>query len=410
MAENAVILAAAVAVLIVLFSPAWRRSSLWHATATPLASIIGSGFLVIAPLMALTFGPFAIGAMTALVVYAYLVGGILRFTIAHVEPLLLPGARRPTRNLAVLPLVSDVAKLALAFAYFTSVAFYLLLFSAFALRALGVSGTLGQKALTTAMLALIGWVGRWRGLRVLERLERYAVATKLAAIAALLVGLADVNLHAVAAGTWAVTGHVSALRGTALRQLMGMLLVVQGFETSRYLQGAYAPAERIRSMRLAQVVSGLIYVTFIGLVSLLFGRFQRISDTAIIDYSRLVAPILPPMLYVGALMSQFSAAIADTIGAGGLLEEGTRRRLSRRSGYALVAAAGIGLIWLTPIFALIGDASRAFALFYALQGLLAMLVCWRDPGGRRHWGRLVGFGLLTISLLAVTLWGLPATA
>ncbi len=48
-----------------------RSSEGWRATVTPLASIIGSGFLVLAPLLAATVGSWAPVAMTGIVMLAY---------------------------------------------------------------------------------------------------------------------------------------------------------------------------------------------------------------------------------------------------------------------------------------------------------------------------------------------------
>jgi hypothetical protein len=48
------------------FSPCMAASSRWKATATPLASIIGSGFLVSAPLLGGLVGNLAIVCMAVL--------------------------------------------------------------------------------------------------------------------------------------------------------------------------------------------------------------------------------------------------------------------------------------------------------------------------------------------------------
>ena len=58
--------------------PKIRKSELWVATMTPLASIIGSGFLVVVPLLAFTVGRWAAPAMLALVLIAYGAGSAMR--------------------------------------------------------------------------------------------------------------------------------------------------------------------------------------------------------------------------------------------------------------------------------------------------------------------------------------------
>ena len=59
------IIALAVATLLLL--PAIKENTIWRASVTPLASIIGSGFLVIAPLLVLVVGRAAPWAMVAIV-------------------------------------------------------------------------------------------------------------------------------------------------------------------------------------------------------------------------------------------------------------------------------------------------------------------------------------------------------
>lgn len=72
--------------LAVLLAPVLRRNRAWRATVTPLASIIGSGFLVSAPLLVREVGGYALYAMLGLCAVAYWVGGAVRFNIAHGEP------------------------------------------------------------------------------------------------------------------------------------------------------------------------------------------------------------------------------------------------------------------------------------------------------------------------------------
>ena len=56
--NSIVVIAVATVALIGLFLPRVVGSTKWRATVTPLASIIGSGFLILAPLLA---APMAIG-------------------------------------------------------------------------------------------------------------------------------------------------------------------------------------------------------------------------------------------------------------------------------------------------------------------------------------------------------------
>lgn len=404
---DGLILAASAGMLIVLFGRRTRASELWRATATPLASIIGSGFLVVAPLLAFSVGNWALLAMAGMTALAYLVGGALRYNIAAVEGIV--ENNHPTdRDGRILLGMERVSKIALAFAYVVAIAFYLDLLGSFASHYAGIHGDIWPRLIATALLLFIGGVGAWRGLRSLEGFESVAVNVKLAVIGALLFGLAWHDTALAATGNWQLAELAPAWSFDTIRQLCGAFLIIQGFETSRYLAGAYNPAMRIRSMRLAQRITTAIYLAFVGLATLLFGGFDSLSETGIIDVSARIAVIMPPLLVLGALVSQFGAATADTLGAGGIVEEATGGRIGRRATYAAVAALGITLIWAADIFTVIAYASRAFALFYAVQCAMAAFHAWRPGQGERRPWRAAGYAALTLTMIAVAVLGIPA--
>ena len=369
--------------------PRLRRSALWRATVTPLASIIGSGFLVVAPLLADVAGPWAPVAMLGIVALAHAIGWVMRFNICHAEQG-LSGAALALQRLA---------NVALTVAYVISVAFYIRLLASFALSLSPLDSPLNETLLATAVLALIGLIGWARGLHGLEMMETVSVSLKLAIILALLAGLAlfDAGQRDWIGGL--EPGEMDAL--TRVRMLAGMLLVVQGFETSRYLGAAYPAGLRARSMRLAQIGSGAIYVVFMLLMLPLLQNLQSgpPDETAIIALSGLVAPVLPLMLILAAFMSQLSAAIADTVGAGGLAEEETRGRLRARPAYPLLIVLAIALIWAFDLFQVISIASRAFAFYYMAQALIA---AHQSRGGPRRAGFLaVAAGMALIAAFAL---------
>ena len=87
MLASAIVLVTAVATAAVLaFTPRIRSSRAWRATVTPLSSIMGSGFLVCAPLLAGEAGLFAPVAMAVLLLVAFAVGSMIRFNIRYAEP------------------------------------------------------------------------------------------------------------------------------------------------------------------------------------------------------------------------------------------------------------------------------------------------------------------------------------
>ncbi len=393
-----------IATAAILFAPRLTASPVWRATVTPLASIIGSGFLVSLPLLVHDLGSYAVLGMTFLVVFSYLLGGVIRFNIIYGEPLFAEGHKRPVSWL------EGTSHLALAFAYFISVTYYLTLLAAFLLKGFGISDPLVGKIVTTAILAAIGLDGLLRGLRGLENIEEYAVGLKLAVIAAVLAALAWFNLSLAAAGTWHLPHLTAPIGWNSVRMVLGLLIVVQGFETSRFLAGAYPPELRVRTMRYAQLLSGGIYLAFFLLVMAALNEHEVISTevTGIIAVLKPVASALPLLIIAGAVFAQLSAAIADAIGAGGLIEAVSERKIDHSHAYPIIALVGVGLTWSLDVFGIIALASRAFALFYFLQCLVAAWVALTAPQLSNRALRIAGFLALAVVALAVVLLGVPA--
>ena len=383
---------------VILAHPRVRRSTDWRATVTPLASIIGSGFLVLAPLLVREFGTHAIWVMAGLCGVAYLVGEAIRFNISRRDI-----APEQTQRLSAT--LETASSWTLAAAYVISVCYYLNLFGAFALSMVLPDSPIAGKLLTSAVLVVIALIGWTRGLRGLERAESITVAIKLAVIAGLLGGMANF--------TWELAGRGALQSGgghfnwDSLRLAFGLIITVQGFETSRYLREAYNADTRIRTMRRAQWLSMAIYLTYVGFAGLDFAATSLpLKETAIIGMMQPIATVLPILLVVAALAAQFSAAVADTNGCGGLTQEMSKGRVSSRLAYVALAALALGLTWAADIYQIISYASRGFAVYYALQCALASRLS--HDQGNAPW-RTAGFVLLTMLLAAAAVLGIPAT-
>ena len=399
---NAVIIIVALALGSYLaFSRRMAASSNWKATVTPLASIMGSGFLVSAPLLGGLVGNLALVCMAMLLVLAFMVGGAIRFNIRHFEPIENNG-HGPAQDIALL------SRIVLVGAYFISVTYYLELLAAFSLKTIGVQSELVANGITTGLLLVIGGIGIWRGLGKLEAVEKYAVALNLGMIGALLTSLAIYNVHLLITGEWALPSVSSVIDFQDLRVLLGLLIVVQGFETSRYLGDEHPAEQRIATMRTAQLVSTVIYLLFIGLATVLFHDGLGSDVTAIIDMTKPVAVVLPLLLAVAAIGSQFSAAVADNAGAGGLLEDITYRKLPVRYAYLLILMVTVALTWETNVNEIIAYASRAFALFYTLQCCVAWMVALQNKSLPGRPLRLLVFGFLAVICLLVFALGIPS--
>lgn len=77
--------------------------------------------------------------------------------------------------------------------------------------------------------------------------------------------------------------------------------------------------------------------------------------------------------------------------------------MSEKLAYALLVGIGILLTWTANIFEIISYASRAFALYYAIQSSIAAIRAWRSG----HSVRTVVFGLLALLGCAITVLGTP---
>ncbi len=298
-----VLLAVAVATAAVMLSPPLLRSRDWRATVTPLASIIGSGFLVAGPILGHVAGHYAVAAMAALCAISYLFGLAVRDNISRLEPMLAAESPPP-----VLLWLDRAADLALILAYFVSVAYYLDLLADFALKAFGVVDPMVAHGMTTAILALLGTLGYFGGLRWLEHVELGSVGLKLAMIAALIAALAWALGSEVAAGTVAVRPLADQAEGfDAVRILLGLIILVQGFETSRYLGDSYDRATRVRTMRHAQWIAFVVYMLFIGLLTpWLDGRLPpEGGDTHVIELLRPVGSLVAPSLDRGGVGGRY---------------------------------------------------------------------------------------------------------
>jgi hypothetical protein len=381
-----------------------RMSESWRATVTPLASIVGSGFLVLAPILADTAGEWAPLAMLAIVALGFAIGATVRFNIGHTEAL-LESADAP-RSLGE---VERASRFLLGLAYMISVGFYLRLLASFLLEAINVDDALAGRLITTAILLVIALVGWLRGLHGIEAFEVPAVDVKLVVIAGLLAGMAA---HFAGHAHAAIDSYRNATTGLGgfevLRRLAGTLLVIQGFETSRYLGHYYDRKLRIRTMRRAQIVSGVIYVVFALLVVPLFGNLGiGARETAIVDAARHVAPILAPLLIVAAVASQLSAAGADAAGGSEMITERLRYEPGN-AGYLVVTAGAAFVVWATDVFGIVSLASRAFAAYYLCQAVVAAIAAARSRPP--HHRRIVVANVALAGVLAfVTVAAIPAS-
>ncbi|WP_193163714.1 hypothetical protein [Microbulbifer hainanensis] len=375
-----------------------KARALFKATSTPLSSIFGSGFLVIVPILAGAVGVYAVPTMALVCGLAYCVGSVVRFNIAKAEPAL---EGQPKESTLAFERCSD---LALVLAYIISVCLYLHILSAFVLGSVHLDKGINEDLLTTTIILLIIAIGVTKGLDGLSILEDWALAITLLIIVLLLGGFALYDLH-----TWQSAKGLTFFEAKPhsvwemLTIVAGTLIVVQGFETTRYLGEEFDSRTRIRASRLSQLISTGVYLVFIAvalpLVHTLDGHYD---DNSLIQLAAAASGLLVAPLVIAAALSQFSAAVADTLAASGNLEEVTNNQLKLKFGTVLVGSGAIGLAWLADTLEIVALASRAFAFYYFLQCLVAISVS-------ESRARQLFFALVAAALAFITIFAVPAS-
>ncbi|MBL4799639.1 MAG: hypothetical protein JKY50_19735 [Oleispira sp.] len=366
------------------------------AISTPLASIFGSGFLVIVPILAGAVAYYSVYAMAAICLLAFCVGEVIRFNIRYAEPVLASNSNKQTL------LFQRLSDLALILAYIISVCLYLHILSAFVLNGLHVDSEFNENALTTSIIIIITLIGLLKGLAPLEFLEKWALYITFLVILILSVSLAYFDFNA-----W---NSLQGLQMPAWQEqsnwqiltiLAGALIVVQGFETSRYLGQHYDAALRIKTSRWSQIIATVVYLTFVALalpvVHTLNGEY---NDHSLIDLVGTVSILLILPLILAATLSQFSAAVADTLAATGSMVESSREKIKPAYGYLVVGVGAVVLTWTVHTFEVLALASRSFAFYYFIQCFVAFSVC-------RSWWLKLGLILLALVLAFITLFAVP---
>ncbi len=362
------------------------------AAVTPLASIFGSGFLVIVPVLERTLGALSVAGIAGVCLFVWFVGTAIRHNVATVEDADLS---RPTRGL------EEASDVVIVVAYVISVALYLRIMAQYVLDFAGGGAAVVERGVAMAVLVLIVTIAVTRGFAGLDKVERVALFAVLA-IVAVLGGALAVHDAGDLFGDGVSLPPIPD-RGIAdvLLVLGGIVITVQGFETVRYLGDEFDADTRIKACRLSQLVAAGVYVVFVAVATPVMGLGTEAgADKTLLDITGRVVAFLSLPLVIAAVLSQFSAATADTVAADGNLRKLSAKHMRGARPFALSGIGAGVLIWTVPTFSLIAIASRAFAAYYALQCVVASRTS-RGPAR-------VGFGALALVLVAVTLLARPA--
>jgi hypothetical protein len=323
-------------------------------------------------------------------------GSVIRFNIRNAEPLMEDGTA-PHRAI----MFEKTSDLALVVAYAISVCLYIRILAAFLLGGLGIDTPLNEHIVTVAVISIIGFVGYTKGLDMLQNLEKIALGVTLIIIVALLTGFAFYDVNTLKGPGIQLPKMPDHSWWQILTLVGGTLIVVQGFETSRYLAEEFDTETRIRSCRLSQIVSTGVYIIFIFLaIPLMHFLGAKVEDNALIMLAGKASSLLPVPLIIAAVLSQFSAAVADTIGGGGNMVEATKQHVDSRHAYLVICGIAV-IVASFSTLTVLALASRAFAFYYTLQCLVAFNVS-KNPTQK------FGIALVAVTLGFITLFAVPA--
>lgn len=119
-------------------------------------------------------------------------------------------------------------------------------------------------------------------------------------------------------------------------------MLVQGFESSRYIGAYFAAEKRVETMRSAQYISSVVYVLFVAFSLILFATVEAPNNvTAIFEVSEQVSVFLPFLIMAAALGSQLSAIVNDTETRTEMLAGEVGDRLPRRWTFPLFLVPAI---------------------------------------------------------------------
>jgi hypothetical protein len=148
-------------------------------------------------------------------------------------------------------------------------------------------------------------------------------------------------------------------------------------------------------------VSTIVYLLFVAAATpLMHFLGNQVEDNGLLILAAKAAAWLPIPLVFAAVLSQFSAAVADVVAAGGNVEETTQGRVDDRQSYIWICGIAVILAFASTL-TILSFASRAFAFYYFLQCLVAISIT-------KNTLHKFAIGLLAVVLAFITLFAVPA--
>jgi hypothetical protein len=381
-----------------LYRPKVQQSQRYQAMVVPLANIMDVGFIVMAPAIVLLAGYSAPLVMLGICLVAIATGFTIAYNIRHYEP--VEGTGDPINR------VGHISRWALTFASVINIAYYTLLLITLLLWPLGAYSETNLAIVGTLLLGVlivVGWTG---GMDWLNNLGNKTTAFNIAAVVAVVVAFIVYNIQEALGGRWELPPTDSMISGEDFRKLIGLFAMVQGFEAARYIGGRFAGEMRISAMRVAQVISTVVFVVMLASVTVLFVQVETdFGGKSIFVVSHEVGATMPWLILLAAIGSQTSAIINATMSRSDMLVDHKvlGLKVPRRWTFVVLLAPAIAIYLLVDITQAVALASRVFATYFVLQAIMALVLAHRV----RNWGAVTGFVGIALVMATIAVFGLP---
>jgi hypothetical protein len=396
---------AVVIALFVLFGLAWmlyrprvQQSTKYQAMVVPLSNIMDVGFIIMAPAIVLLAGYGAPLVMLGICLVAIASGFAIAYNIRHYEPIEGTDDR--------INIVGHAARWALTFASVINIAYYTLVLVTLFLWPLDLYSERNLAIVGTVLLGSLIIVGFAGGMDRLNALANKTTAFNISAVVAIVVAFGVYNLQEALGGREMFPATDTVVDTEAFRQIIGLFAIVQGFEAARYIGGRFAGGLRISTMRLAQVISSVVFVALLAFVLILFVRVETdFSGASIFIVADEVGDTMPWLILLAALGSQTSAIIGATMSRSDMLvsHKVVQRNVSRRATFLILLLPAIAIFLLADVPVAVTLASRVFATYFVLQAAIAWIIARR----KGNWGAVAGFTGIAAMMGTIAIFGLP---
>ncbi len=196
-------------------------------------------------------------------------------------------------------------------------------------------------------------------------------------------------------------GDSPSIDTDGIRKMIGLFAIVQGFEASRYIGVRFGAQERITTMRVAQVISSVVFVVFIlSLLVLFLPPSAKPDGTAVFIVSQRIGGAMPWLLLVAAIGSQTSAIIGATSSRSDML---VAHKVPRPATFLIILVPAIVLVLVADVTTAVNLASRVFAAYFLIQIALAAMLARRQ----RNLAAVAGFVLIGLVMATILIFGLP---